>query len=292
MNSDKRTIIIAGAGQFGRTFSYILNQEQYTLLAYADNNPAMQNTVIISPFGKDIPVLSMEDAAALQPDIILISVGDETRRKQLQDQLADLHYQGSILGLGELSSLLDIRSAVLARIACRIRDLQVPGAAAELGVYKGDLAWKINALFPDRPLYLFDTFEGFDPRDVAFEQEHKTSFAKEGDFQDTSIQAVRSRLPYPDQAHFIQGYFPDTAGPLMDQTYAFVSLDADLYAPILAGLAYFVPRMETGGMILLHDYNNTRFLGAKKAVEAFEKTHGPLKLLPLCDLHGSAAILF
>ncbi|MGX8714726.1 MAG: TylF/MycF/NovP-related O-methyltransferase [Lachnospiraceae bacterium] len=291
-NSGKSTIIIAGAGQFGRTFTYMLNHEQYSLIAYADNNKALHGTVLPSPFGKEIPVLSLADAAARMPDIILISVTDETRQGQLKDQLTDLHYTGRILGLSDLSSLLDIRSAVLARTARRINDLHVPGAAAELGVYRGDLAWKINALFPNRLLYLFDTFEGFDERDVAIEQEHQTSYAQEGDFRDTSIQAVRSRLPYPAQAHFVKGYFPETAAPYMDQRYAFVSLDADLYAPILAGLEYFVPRMEPGGMILLHDYNNTRFQGAKKAVEAYEGQHGPLKLLPLCDLHGTAAILF
>lgn len=29
----------------------------------------------------------------------------------------------------------------------------------------------------------------------------------------------------------------------------------------------------------------------KKAVEAYEALHGPLPLVPLCDLHGSAVIL-
>ena len=70
-----------------------------------------------------------------------------------------------------------------------------------------------------------------------------------------------------------------------------VSLDADLYAPIRAGLDFFLPRMEKGGMILLHDYNNQRFRGAKQAVEEYESIHGPLSLVPLCDLHGSAVIL-
>ena len=73
--------------------------------------------------------------------------------------------------------------------------------------------------------------------------------------------------------------------------FCLVSLDADLYAPILSGLIFFYPRLVPGGMILLHDYNNERFRGARQAVEEFEKQYGRLCLVPLCDLHGSAVIV-
>ena len=87
------------------------------------------------------------------------------------------------------------------------------------------------------------------------------------------------------------GNFPNTAEGLEQERYAFVSLDADLYAPLLAGLEYFYPRLSSGGAILLHDYNNQRFRGASMAVDDFEKKNGAISLVPLCDLHGSAVIL-
>jgi len=43
----------------------------------------------------------------------------------------------------------------------------IPGSLAELGVYRGTTAKLLHALFPGRTLWLFDTFEGFDPRDLA-----------------------------------------------------------------------------------------------------------------------------
>ena len=61
--------------------------------------------------------------------------------------------------------------------------------------------------------------------------------------------------------------------------------------PLLSGLEYFYPRLSPGGMILLHDYNNERFQGARQAVEDYEKCRHPLVLVPLCDLHGSAVIV-
>ncbi len=289
--SVRKKMIIAGAGQFGRAAAGLLNDSCYELTAFADNSPQMQGTFLTLPLWGRLPVLSMKDAVSLHPDIFLTGVADKDRTAALLSQLRSLNWQGPFLTLQSLYEVLDIRSAVLQRLAVRIQERSVPGAVAELGVYKGDLAWKINALFPDRPFFLFDTFEGFDLRDVTLETQQKTSRARTGDFQDTSMPLVRSRLPFPEKAFFRKGYFPDTTAGLEGITYAFVSLDADLYAPILAGLEFFIPRMSSGGMILLHDYGNERFRGAKKAVEDFERLHGPLNLVPLCDLHRSAVIL-
>ena len=44
------------------------------------------------------------------------------------------------------------------------------GSVAEGGVFEGDFAAVINECFPDRTLYLFDTFNGFDDKDLAFEK--------------------------------------------------------------------------------------------------------------------------
>jgi O-methyltransferase len=52
-----------------------------------------------------------------------------------------------------------VRSATLELLCKRLVD--IPGAAAELGVYKGPFAQMINKLLPDRKLYLFDSFQGF-----------------------------------------------------------------------------------------------------------------------------------
>ena len=179
----------------------------------------------------------------------------------------------------------------------------VDGAVAELGVYKGDTAVLLNGLFPSRPLYLFDTFQGFDERDIAAEQhgsplhsELSLSHAKAGDFGDTSVEGVLSRMPYPDRCIVRKGYFPETASDLSDSEFAFVSIDPDLYEPALAGLRFFYDRLNAGGVIVLHDYNNTQFKGIKKAVAKFEEElaaagQPPLKLVPLGDLHGSCVIV-
>ncbi|MDO4489659.1 MAG: TylF/MycF/NovP-related O-methyltransferase [Lachnospiraceae bacterium] len=286
-----KKILIAGAGQFGRSAATLLNTEELQIIGLSDNNPALWNTCFHHPIQGSVPILSPQQALELNPDLVLTGVIDEERTEELILQFRSLGYTGEFLTLRSLYLHLDIRSSVLLRLATRIHDLKIQGVVAELGVYKGDLARKLNALFPDRDLYLFDTFEGFSCNDIDIETEKDCSKAAEGDFSDTSVELVRSRMPHPQQVVFRKGYFPDTAVGLEDTTFALVSLDADLYAPILAGLRFFWPRLSKGGMILLHDYGNQRFHGARQAVEAFENENGTIALVPLCDLHGSAVLI-
>lgn len=105
------------------------------------------------------------------------------------------------------------------------------------------------------------------------------------------MEYVRNRLPFPQNALFYPGYFPETTKDIPERSFAFISLDADLYAPIRAGLEYFYPRLSSGGMILLHDYNNTQFRGCREAVRQYEEENQALLLVPLSDLHGTAVII-
>lgn len=181
-----------------------------------------------------------------------------------------------------------VRNTAFHLAARQIRDRGVPGAVGELGVYKGDQARLINRLFPDRALYLFDTFSGFSDRDLGTENEGNFSSAIVGDFVDTSIELVQSKLPHPERAKFFPGFFPDTAEGI-DETFAFVSLDVDLYDPTRAGLDWFYDRLSPGGYIFVHDYNNRRYMGVRKAVDEFVRATGAC-LVPLPDFAGSVVI--
>jgi O-methyltransferase len=62
-----------------------------------------------------------------------------------------------------------VRYATLGLCVQEISRRNVPGNVAEVGVYKGAFAKRLNQLFPQRQLYLFDTFAGFADQDVATE---------------------------------------------------------------------------------------------------------------------------
>lgn len=161
----------------------------------------------------------------------------------------------------------------------------VPGHAAELGVYRGGFARWINRFLPERRLYLFDTFAGFDETESAGCGEGFISAHRQ-----TGAERVLSILPRPEQAVIRQGLFPVTAEGLEEERFALVSLDVDLEESTLAGLKWFLPRMEAGGYLLLHDYNNPMLPGVKRALARYEAENGRLHAVPLCDVNGSLVI--
>jgi O-methyltransferase len=181
-----------------------------------------------------------------------------------------------------------VRYATLGLCYEEIVSRNVQGNVAELGVFKGDFAARLNQLFPDRKLYLFDTFEGFNEKDIT--TEHQKGFSGgEQDFSKTSIEHVHSRMAYPNNCIFKKGYFPDTATGIDDQ-FCFVSLDADLYAPMREGLKFFYPRLSTGGYIFIHDFNNDQYKGVRQAVTEFCNSNN-ISYTPIPDNGGSVVIV-
>lgn len=169
-----------------------------------------------------------------------------------------------------------------------IKANSVPGDLAELGVYKGAFAKLLNATLPDRTLYLFDTFEGFDKKEEQIDSEVYGTTAQR-DFTDTSVDFVLKQMPHPEKCVPRKGLFPATAAGLEDSRFCFVSLDADLYAPIMAGLDFFFDRLSPGGFIFVHDYNYAEFPGAKAAVTEFSKKR-QVPFVPVTDVYGTAII--
>lgn len=169
-------------------------------------------------------------------------------------------------------------------LICRELDA-VPGAAAELGVYRGAFARCINALLPERTLYLFDTFTGFDETEAAgygagFRNAHR----------DTAAEKVLRLMPHPARVMIRQGFFPATAEGL-EARFALVSLDVDLEESTLAGLRWFYPRLSPGGYLLLHDFNSPKLPGVRRALERFRgEWSEPVPAVPICDINGTLVL--
>ncbi|MEO9003707.1 MAG: TylF/MycF/NovP-related O-methyltransferase [Ginsengibacter sp.] len=180
-----------------------------------------------------------------------------------------------------------VRLATLELVSVEINNKKLKGNVAELGVYKGKFARYINFYFKERKLYLFDTFEGFDERDVENEKNKGFSSGSQ-DFSDTSIDSVLNLMPYSKNCIPIKGFFPESAKNIQEE-FVFVSIDADLYEPIYKGLSFFYKLLVPGGYIFIHDFNNDSYPGARKAVEQFCDENN-IAFLPLPDSAGSAII--
>jgi O-methyltransferase len=184
------------------------------------------------------------------------------------------------------------RYRTLELVAEQINNGNVQGDVAEAGVNEGDFAFMINLCFPDRSLYLYDTFEGFDKKDIDIELRDSYSneeWLKKKPFSPDSEDKVKitlSKMRYPERCIVRKGYFPETAILENSNTFAFVSIDMDLYAPIRAGLEFFYSRLAKGGCIFLHDYNHDIVSGAKTTVREVEELFGELHKVPLADGAG------
>ncbi|APG30603.1 O-methyltransferase [Granulibacter bethesdensis] len=162
----------------------------------------------------------------------------------------------------------------------------ITGDLLELGVWKGDTAVLLADFARKRNVtaWLLDTFEGFDQRDLAENEDHLSAA-----FKDTSLAAVRKRIG-EESVRYIQGYFPDTANQLLsDNQYSFVHIDCDLYAPILSALEYFYPRMVEGGFIVMHDFMSLTWEGPTRAINEFFADK-PEKIIPVADFAGTVVV--
>ncbi len=169
----------------------------------------------------------------------------------------------------------------------RIKKDNIPGCFAELGVYKGETARLIHLLDPGETFYLFDTFEGFDQKDLEKESGEAAEYTTRN-FADTSIEKVKAFVKGNDNVKYIPGYFPESAKGLENEKFALVNIDTDLFNPIKAGLEFFYPKLSKGGVIIIHDYNQ-KWEGAMKAVDEFAAIN-KISIIPVPDSQNSVMI--
>lgn len=124
----------------------------------------------------------------------------------------------------------------------------LPGAMAEVGVFRAGSARLICEVKGDKPLYLFDTFEGLPestPEDRSVHRKHQYA---------CGIDDVKAYLANYSNIQYFKGIFPESTVGVPEQKYSFVHFDVDLYAGTKACLEYFYPRMLPYGVMLSHDY--------------------------------------
>ena len=162
----------------------------------------------------------------------------------------------------------------------------VPGDIAEVGVYKANSAYILSHYSQkyNRNVFLFDTYEGFDQKDLV-----NIDKKKKIEFQDNSIEYVQEFLKEFNCISYEKGYFPDTFKKKHKRKYSILSFDVDLYLPIKNCLEYFYPNLSKGGIMFLHDYSSMHWDGAKKAIDEF-CLKNEISLTLMSDKSGTAVI--
>lgn len=141
------------------------------------------------------------------------------------------------------------------------------GSIAEVGVYKGGSAKIICEAKGNKPLYLFDTFEGMPAGKIS---KQKDAWAANTHI-DTSIDRVTEYLGDYPEINFVKGEFPESLNKnsdlnLKEKSFCFVHLDVDLYESTLLALEFFYPRLVPSGRIVSHNYNLSQLPGGDIAI--------------------------
>jgi O-methyltransferase len=173
------------------------------------------------------------------------------------------------------------RSYVLHQLA--LQALRLGGDFWECGVYRGGTAMLLAKIVRENgpKLRLFDTFEGMPDTDGG------KDFHVKGDFSDTSMEAVRSRIP-GDFVRFHKGFMPETFAGLEDSRIAFAHIDVDIYKSIVDCCDFIFPRLLVGGFMIFDDYGFPSCPGARKAVDDFFRDRRAVPLV----LDTGQAIVF
>lgn len=287
-----KKIIIYGAGEVAKQIQTVFAHETSCceLVAYAVSDLERNSHTV-----RGLPIITIKDIEKYRFDYIIIASYNQKSICEMLDNLEKLHVRKEkIIEWGAdfwgLNIVPAVRYLWIEKIARWMDINAVQGCVAECGVYIGDSAKFINSSFPDRTLYLFDTFEGFDDRDLDIERSMGNEnflngrFNTESDmFNKSNEDIVLKKMEYPDKVIIKKGYFPLSASAV-DERFAFVNLDMDLYKPMLEALRFFWGKMEQNGCILLHDYFIPSLPGVKLAVDEFEKEIGQVLFkIPIGD---------
>jgi hypothetical protein len=267
--------VIFGAGYVGKTV-YEKIKDIYCVL-YATDNDERKYGVELVP---NVPIRDKTELFNGGFDCVVIasSVGLDEIFYQLREEF---NIDESSIIRKYIEFPIVVKKQFIESYSKIVRNKGIKGDVCEVGVFRGEFAKIINETFPDRTCYLFDTFEGFDSRDIAVEQSKGYSNALTGYFYMTSVELVLSKMSYPNKCEIKKGYFPDSFD-LFDASFCFVNLDVDLYKPMEAALDLFYPRMSKGGIILIHDYFGENIRGVLAAVDKFTKEND-LQLMPIGD---------
>lgn len=161
----------------------------------------------------------------------------------------------------------DERVRALAITAEQIYNNGIEGAVAEVGVFQGHFAKFINFAFPERELYLFDTFEGFDSGQIDLERDDMRQTIDWIDaMRNTNEEIVMQKMTFKERVKICKGFVPESLYKVSEK-FCFASFDMNLYEPTYKGLEWFWPHLSPGGYIFVHCFR--QYEGIFNAVTEF-----------------------
>lgn len=169
-----------------------------------------------------------------------------------------------------------VSDAETAKILALARaSLSVAGDFVEMGCFRGDTSILLAEILRDeeaargKSLWLYDSFAGLPDKSAADQSALGEAFqagALTASQREVKARFLRANLKVP---HIVKAWFVDLKPDDLPPKIAFAFLDSDLYDSVKTSLALVAPKMSSGGLMLVHDYQNPALPGVTLAVDEF-----------------------
>jgi len=161
---------------------------------------------------------------------------------------------------------------ILSELNRVIKD-NVDGDVVEMGCYEGGSAVAMQEVLAKfgypKGLWLYDSFEGLPEKTNEDESSAGESF-KSGELKASKARLERNFFKRDLQIPEIKkAWFFELDPEDLPEKIALAFLDGDYYESIMDSLKLVWPKMSSGGVILVDDFDNVALPGVKRAVDEF-----------------------
>jgi len=156
-------------------------------------------------------------------------------------------------------------------VADTVKNLE--GDFVECGVNKGILSSSImefiNWNYLNKQFFLFDTFNGLDPKYTTEQEKQTEEYQKHISYYSECFEQTKKNFKEFKNIHLIKGSVPETLKDVQINTICYLSLDMNCAIPEIAAAEYFWPKMVSGAMVLLDDYAYAGYEEQKREFDKF-----------------------
>lgn len=183
----------------------------------------------------------------------------------------------------------DVRLRGLYEAVQSVTSRGVHGVMVECGAARGGSAALLGLAARDsgveRPLWIFDTFEGI-PAPTSADPDYDRASRFTGHFRGDirEVAALMERLGLADTARLVKGRFEDTIPTTTLGPIAVLHIDGDWYQSVKVCLDHLYDRVSPGGIVQIDDYGHWQ--GARRAVDEFRSARRLVSELRYVDYTG------
>jgi O-methyltransferase len=165
------------------------------------------------------------------------------------------------------------RARTLRDLARRVHDEGIPGALVDCGAWNGGSSILLAVGAPDRPVWVFDSFQGL-PDPGALDGPESAGFGGDCVGSADKVRAGFAQYGATERLRLRPGWFEDTLAPAAPEVgeVALLHCDGDWYDSVRHTLEVFYPRVPPGGFVVIDDYGT--WPGARRAADELRERVG------------------